>query len=67
VLNMAGNAAEWVADVANDPILGVGHEVRGGSAKSHPTACSTTAAYFVPEDTNDPELLIGFRCAKDAK
>ncbi len=65
VLNMAGNAAEWVADSSNDPIVGVGHEVRGGSAKSHPTACSTYARYFLPEDTSDPALLVGFRCAKD--
>jgi formylglycine-generating enzyme required for sulfatase activity len=67
VLNLAGNAAEWVADASNDPIFGVGHEVRGGSAKSHPSACSAAARYFLPEDTSDPELLVGFRCAKDVK
>jgi len=66
-LNMAGNAAEWVADASNDPLVGVGHEVRGGSAKSHPSACTTYARYFLPEDADDPELLVGFRCAKDVK
>jgi len=66
-LNMAGNAAEWVADSSNDPLVGVGHEVRGGSAKSHPTACTAFARYFLPEDTSDPGLLVGFRCAKDVK
>jgi formylglycine-generating enzyme required for sulfatase activity/tRNA A-37 threonylcarbamoyl transferase component Bud32 len=67
VMNMAGNAAEWVADVSNDPLVGVGHEVRGGSAKSHPSACTAIARYYLPEDTNDPDLLVGFRCAKDTK
>jgi formylglycine-generating enzyme required for sulfatase activity len=67
VLNMAGNAAEWVADSSSDPLVGVGHELRGGSAKSHPTACTALARYFLPEDANAPDLLVGFRCAKDAK
>jgi eukaryotic-like serine/threonine-protein kinase len=67
VFHMAGNAAEWVADSSNDPVRGVGHEVRGGSAKSHPSACATTARYFLPEDTASPDLLVGFRCAKDVK
>jgi eukaryotic-like serine/threonine-protein kinase len=65
VLNMAGNAAEWVADASSDPLVGIGHEVRGGSAKSHPTACSGAASYLLPEDTNDPDLMIGFRCARN--
>jgi formylglycine-generating enzyme required for sulfatase activity len=65
VLNMAGNAAEWVADSSSDPQVGIGHEVRGGSARSHPTACSGAASYLLPEDANDPELLIGFRCARN--
>ncbi len=65
VLDMAGNAAEWVADVSNDPLVGIGHEVRGGSAKSHPTACTALAKYFLPEDTQDPELLVGFRCSRN--
>jgi formylglycine-generating enzyme required for sulfatase activity len=66
-LNMAGNAAEWVADVSDDPLVGVGHEVRGGSARSHPSACTTFARYFLPEDSVDPELFVGFRCAMDVK
>jgi formylglycine-generating enzyme required for sulfatase activity len=65
VLNMAGNAAEWVADASSDPLVGIGHEVRGGSSRSHPTACSGAASYLLPEDTNDPELMIGFRCARN--
>jgi formylglycine-generating enzyme required for sulfatase activity len=64
---MAGNAAEWVADSSSDPLVGVGHELRGGSAKSHPTACTALARYFLPEDANAPDLLVGFRCAKDVK
>jgi formylglycine-generating enzyme required for sulfatase activity len=66
-LNMAGNAAEWVSESSSDPLVGVGHEVRGGSAKNHPSDCSTIARYFLPEDTTAPELLVGFRCAKDVK
>jgi formylglycine-generating enzyme required for sulfatase activity len=66
-LNMAGNAAEWVADTSSDPLVGVGHEVRGGSAKSHASACSAISRYFLPEETSAPELLVGFRCAKDVK
>ena len=63
--NMAGNAAEWVADTCDDPLRGVGHEVRGGSSLSHPSACTTFASYLLPEDTDDPKLLVGFRCARD--
>ncbi|MCE9637486.1 MAG: protein kinase [Planctomycetes bacterium] len=65
--HMAGNAAEWTADAAIDPTLVGRREVRGGSAKSHPSQCAAHVRYWMPEGTDDPELLIGFRCARDAK
>jgi formylglycine-generating enzyme required for sulfatase activity len=64
-LHMAGNAAEWTADLAADPTLTGCREVRGGSARSHATQCTTYVRYWCPEETNDPALLIGFRCARD--
>jgi formylglycine-generating enzyme required for sulfatase activity len=66
-LQMAGNAAEWTADPASDPTLKGCREVRGGSARSHSSQCTTYVRYWVPEGTDDPQLLIGFRCAKDLK
>ncbi len=62
--HMAGNAFEWTADSSADPLVGVGREVRGGSSKSHPASCAATVRYWVAPETDDPELLIGFRCAK---
>jgi formylglycine-generating enzyme required for sulfatase activity len=67
VYHMAGNAAEWTADAVDDPLRGSGRIVRGGSVKSHPTACTTYASYAVDPETSDPELYIGFRCAKDVE
>jgi formylglycine-generating enzyme required for sulfatase activity len=65
--HMAGNAAEWTADSVADPLRGSGRIVRGGSAKSHPSVCTTFATYAVDPGERDPELLIGFRCAQYLK
>ncbi|MCG3136126.1 MAG: Serine/threonine-protein kinase PknD [Planctomycetes bacterium] len=67
VYHMAGNAMEWTSDSCDDPLVGVGREVRGGSAKSHPSQCLSSVRYWVAPDESDPELLIGFRCVRDVK
>jgi len=64
---MGGNAAEWTSDASTDPLVGIGREVRGGSARSHPSACAPWVRYWIPEDSDDPALLVGFRCVKDLK
>ncbi len=63
--NMAGNAAEWTADLSSDPLKGIGRVVRGGSARSDKTACTAFASYYLPDDASDPWLVVGFRCAQD--
>ena len=65
--NVAGNAMEWTADVSTDPIDGVGRIVRGGSLRSHPGACTVAYRYALPPETDDPSLLVGFRCVRDVR
>ncbi len=65
--HLAGNAAEWTADAVDDPLRGAGRVVRGGSARSHYTGVTAFNAYVMPEETDDPLLLIGFRCARDVE
>ncbi len=65
--HMAGNAAEWTSDNVNDAHLGRGRVVRGGSARSHPENVTVYSAFPMPVETDDPALMIGFRCARDAE
>jgi len=67
VAHMAGNAAEWTSDPATLADGAAARIVRGGSLRSHPANVTTYAAYPIASDTRDPALLIGFRCARDAR
>ena len=64
---MSGNAAEWTSDSGELADGTHGYIVRGGSLRSHPANVTTYAAYPVAGDTDDPEMLIGFRCARDSE
>jgi formylglycine-generating enzyme required for sulfatase activity len=74
-LDMAGNAAEWTADIYHEeppqrartinprgPALGGMRTVRGGSWRQPRLFQRTTARDGAPPDTRSPE--IGFRCAR---
>jgi len=56
--DMAGNAAEWVADGGPDG----SREVRGGSSRNLPSAVRGAARSFREATYRDFDL--GFRCAK---
>ncbi len=75
VLDLAGNAAEWTADVYDDdppqrrstvnprgPEVGSQRTVRGGSWRQARLYQRTTARDAASPDTRSPE--IGFRCAR---
>ncbi len=64
--HMAGNAAEWTTDEAKAPDGAAARVVRGGSAKSGRTGITGESFHFVDETNADAELLIGFRCVRDA-
>lgn len=59
LLNMSGNAAEWVAGARGDRFA----FVRGGSFKSHIDGLRTEVVVSLPPKTARPDL--GFRCAQD--
>jgi formylglycine-generating enzyme required for sulfatase activity len=75
VLDLAGNAMEWTADVfieeppqkasqvnPRGPLIGSTRTVRGGSWRQPRLYQRTTARDAAPPDTRSPE--IGFRCAR---
>jgi formylglycine-generating enzyme required for sulfatase activity len=76
VLDLAGNAAEWTADVYQEeppqlsssvnprgPAAGGYRVIRGGSWREPRILQRTTNRDAVPPDTRSPE--IGFRCARE--
>jgi serine/threonine-protein kinase len=63
LMDMAGNAREWIGDEAgtvSEPTAAC----RGGSFADPISMCSTTASVKLPRDTRD--AMTGFRCAADA-
>ena len=63
--HLVGNAAEWVAEVTTSDDGRVLHLALGGSALAEKPHTWQRDTY--PGDTNDPTLLIGFRCVKDTR
>ena len=62
LMDMAGNAREWIGDEAasvSEPTAAC----RGGSFADPIGMCSTTASVRLPRDTRD--AMTGFRCAAD--
>ncbi|MBI4061887.1 MAG: SUMF1/EgtB/PvdO family nonheme iron enzyme [Elusimicrobia bacterium] len=62
--DMAGNAAEWVADRnPSGPSAGLRRVVRGGSSQDYPS--STRCASRSSREPDFRTFTLGFRCAKD--
>ena len=61
VLDMAGNAREWVDDQKHESKSAI---LRGGSFKDHASVCATDYPTIRLRDTRDNTT--GFRCALDA-
>jgi formylglycine-generating enzyme required for sulfatase activity/tRNA A-37 threonylcarbamoyl transferase component Bud32 len=62
--NMAGNVHEWTDSL--DPVSGE-KIVMGGAHRSYVTNVRTFMRLPIDAAHNDPQLSVGFRCAKDAQ
>ena len=75
--DLAGNAAEWVADWYSEsfmrgdvrnpkgPDTGTGKVMRGGGRFDPGDRINATKRYFASRENRDPE--VGFRCARDVR
>jgi serine/threonine-protein kinase len=63
LMDMAGNAREWIGDEAGS-VAEPTAACRGGSFADSISMCSTTASVPLPRETRD--VMTGFRCAADA-
>jgi formylglycine-generating enzyme required for sulfatase activity len=63
LMDMAGNAREWIGDEAGS-VAAPTAACRGGSFADPISMCSTTASVLLPRETRD--VMTGFRCAADA-
>ncbi len=63
LMDMAGNAREWISDEAGS-VSELTAACRGGSFADPISQCTTTASVRIPRATRD--AMTGFRCAADA-